>query len=272
MAPCGARATRVSDALRINPFPPQNLLFTPTPPREYWDGQQGRVGGVNRSPVPRCRSLYGDWHPDTGFVVARALKRHGLASEIHQAMLDLIATAPLEHLGSPTPSSCALRRHGRGMDIIFETPRLYVAPRKSVLFFARVGDQRVRCYIEQDALVEPARALREEADIYQRCLRAFDHHKHLIQADGEAPDRGQRRRIGRCSGSIERRARSSGGDTTTGPREVEGYGVAEQTQIAPSEYMRVRFGRRPHWSRSGSISSSGLSSLCGCSHSISAPR
>jgi hypothetical protein len=26
---------------------------------------------VNRSPVPRCRSLYRDWHPDTGFVVAR---------------------------------------------------------------------------------------------------------------------------------------------------------------------------------------------------------
>ena len=68
------------------------------------------------------------------------------------------------------------------MDITFETQRLYVAPRKSVLFFARVGDQRVRCYVEQDALIEPARALREEADIYQRCLLAFDHHKHLIQA------------------------------------------------------------------------------------------
>jgi Protein of unknown function (DUF1488) len=68
------------------------------------------------------------------------------------------------------------------MDITFETPRLYVAPRKSVLFFARVGDQRVRCYVEQDALIEPGRALREEADIYQRCLLAFDHHKDLIQA------------------------------------------------------------------------------------------
>jgi Protein of unknown function (DUF1488) len=68
------------------------------------------------------------------------------------------------------------------MDITFEIQRLYVAPRKSVLFFARVGDQRVRCYVEQDALIEPARALREEADIYQRCLLAFDHHKDLIQA------------------------------------------------------------------------------------------
>ena len=60
---------------------------------------------MNRSPVPRCRSLYRDRHPDTGFVVARALKRHRSASEIHQAMLDLMATAPLEHFGLPTPSS-----------------------------------------------------------------------------------------------------------------------------------------------------------------------
>ena len=68
------------------------------------------------------------------------------------------------------------------MEIIFETRRLYVAARKSVLFFGRVGDHRVRCYVEQDALIEPARALREDTDIYQRCLLAFDHHKDLIQA------------------------------------------------------------------------------------------
>ena len=68
------------------------------------------------------------------------------------------------------------------MEIIFETRRLYIAARKSVLFFAKVGDHRVRCYVEQDALIEPARGLREDADIYQRCLLAFDHHKDLIQA------------------------------------------------------------------------------------------
>ncbi|MET0166374.1 MAG: DUF1488 domain-containing protein [Vicinamibacterales bacterium] len=68
------------------------------------------------------------------------------------------------------------------MDITFENRRLYVAPRKSVLFFAIVGDQRVRCYVDQDVLIEPVRGLREEADIYQRCLLAFDHHKDLIQA------------------------------------------------------------------------------------------
>ena len=55
------------------------------------------------------------------------------------------------------------------MEITFEARRLYVAPRKSVLFFARVGDQRVRCYVEQDALTEPPRALREDADLFQRC-------------------------------------------------------------------------------------------------------
>ena len=68
------------------------------------------------------------------------------------------------------------------MDIAFENRRLYVAPRKSVLFFARIGDHRVRCYVEQDALIERARALREETDLFQRCLLAFDDHKDLIQA------------------------------------------------------------------------------------------
>ena len=68
------------------------------------------------------------------------------------------------------------------MSVTFEARRLYVAPRKSVLFFARVADHRVRCYVEQDALIEPARGLREDADAYQRCLLAYDHHRDLIQA------------------------------------------------------------------------------------------
>jgi hypothetical protein len=68
------------------------------------------------------------------------------------------------------------------VSVTFEGRRLYVAPRKSVLFFARVGDQRVRCYVQQDALIEPARGLREDADVYQRCLLAYDHHRDLIQA------------------------------------------------------------------------------------------
>ena len=67
-------------------------------------------------------------------------------------------------------------------DITFESRRLYVAPRKSVLFFARVGDRRIRCYVKEDALVDPARGLREDADPYQRCLLAFDQYKDSIQA------------------------------------------------------------------------------------------
>lgn len=68
------------------------------------------------------------------------------------------------------------------MNITFEARRLYVAPRKSVLFFANVGDQRVRCYVKEDALVEAARGLREEADMYQRLLLAFDQHRDAIHA------------------------------------------------------------------------------------------
>jgi hypothetical protein len=66
--------------------------------------------------------------------------------------------------------------------VVFEPRRLYVAPRKSVLFFAKVGDQRLRCYVKEDALVEPARGLREDADLYQRCLLAFDERRDAIQA------------------------------------------------------------------------------------------
>jgi hypothetical protein len=67
------------------------------------------------------------------------------------------------------------------MDIFFETRRLYVAPRKSVSFFAsrRPPSALLRRAGRPD---RTARALREEADIYQRCLLAFDHHRDLIQA------------------------------------------------------------------------------------------
>ena len=66
------------------------------------------------------------------------------------------------------------------MSVTFEARRLYVAARKSVLFFAKVGDQRVRCYVQQDALVETARG--DATDLYQRCLDCFDQHRDAIQA------------------------------------------------------------------------------------------
>ena len=67
------------------------------------------------------------------------------------------------------------------MEFFFEARRLYVATRKSVLFFARVGDEKIRCYVQQNALIEPARGLREEADVFQRCLLAFDQHRRAIE-------------------------------------------------------------------------------------------
>jgi hypothetical protein len=68
------------------------------------------------------------------------------------------------------------------MQLVFEPRRLYVAPRKSVLFFARINEEKIRCYVHEDALVEPARGLREEADVFQRCLLAFDAHRAAIES------------------------------------------------------------------------------------------
>jgi len=68
------------------------------------------------------------------------------------------------------------------MELFFEPQRLYVATRKSVLFFARIGDEKIRCYVQQSALIEPARGLREESDVFQRCLLAFDQHRPAIES------------------------------------------------------------------------------------------
>ncbi len=68
------------------------------------------------------------------------------------------------------------------MDITFEARRLYVAPRKSVLFFAVVGERRLRCYVQQAALIEPQSAPRDEAEAYKHYQSAYDRDKDLIQA------------------------------------------------------------------------------------------
>ena len=71
------------------------------------------------------------------------------------------------------------------MGFFFEARRLYVASRKCVLFFARIGDEKIRCYVQQNALIEPARGLREESDVFQRCLLAFDQHRRAIESAAE---------------------------------------------------------------------------------------
>ena len=69
-----------------------------------------------------------------------------------------------------------------GMNVTFEARRLYVAPRKSVLFFAVVGERRLRCYVHETALLERQDVPRDETEAYQHYLSAYDRDKDLIQA------------------------------------------------------------------------------------------
>jgi Protein of unknown function (DUF1488) len=62
----------------------------------------------------------------------------------------------------------------------FEQGRLYVEARQSVLFFARIGEQRLRCYVTRDALAQHFGAQSETANAYKYCLRAYDRNAELI--------------------------------------------------------------------------------------------
>ena len=68
------------------------------------------------------------------------------------------------------------------MKVTFEQRRLYVAPRRSVLFFALVGERRLRCYVQRAALIEAQSAPRDEAEAYKHYPAAYDRDKDLIQA------------------------------------------------------------------------------------------
>src|SRR5262245_13325650 len=67
----------------------------------------------------------------------------------------------------------------------FEQGRLYVDLRQSVLFFARVGELRLRCYVTRDVLVGHFGARPEVANAYKYCLRAYDRNVELIHAAAE---------------------------------------------------------------------------------------
>jgi hypothetical protein len=69
-----------------------------------------------------------------------------------------------------------------GAAISFECGRLYVQPRDSVLFFARRGEERIRCYITKSALANRFRAKDDRANSYQFCLCAYDRNTTTIQA------------------------------------------------------------------------------------------
>ena len=68
------------------------------------------------------------------------------------------------------------------MNVTFEQKRVYVAPRKSVLFFALIGERRLRCYVQHAALIEAQSAPRDEAEAYKHYLATYDRNKELIQA------------------------------------------------------------------------------------------
>jgi hypothetical protein len=68
------------------------------------------------------------------------------------------------------------------MNLAFEARRVYVAPRKSVLFFAVIGEQRLRYYVHETVLLEGRDSARDETEAYKDCLSAYDRDKDLIQA------------------------------------------------------------------------------------------
>jgi len=65
--------------------------------------------------------------------------------------------------------------------IQFEDGRLYVELRESVLFFARVGGARIRCYITRATLIEHFGARDDAANAYKFCVCAYDRHRDSIQ-------------------------------------------------------------------------------------------
>ena len=65
--------------------------------------------------------------------------------------------------------------------IQFEDGRLYVELRESVLFFARVGEARIRCYIPRATLIERFGARDDAANAYKFCVCAYDRHRDAIQ-------------------------------------------------------------------------------------------
>jgi hypothetical protein len=65
--------------------------------------------------------------------------------------------------------------------IRFEDGRLYVEPRESVLFFARVGEARIRCYVDRATLVEHFGAKDDAENAYKFCVCAYDRNREPIQ-------------------------------------------------------------------------------------------
>jgi hypothetical protein len=65
--------------------------------------------------------------------------------------------------------------------IRFEDGRLYVEPRESVLFFARIGEARIRCYVDRATLVAHFGAKDDADNAYKFCVCAYDRNREPIQ-------------------------------------------------------------------------------------------
>jgi hypothetical protein len=68
------------------------------------------------------------------------------------------------------------------MNVTFEARRAYVARRKSVLFFALLGERRLRCYVQEAALLKRQDSPRDVTEAYEHFLSVYDRDKDLIQA------------------------------------------------------------------------------------------
>ena len=94
----------------------------------------------------------------------------------------------------------------------FEQGRLYVEVRESVLFFARVGEQRLRCYVTRDTLVAHFGARKDTATAYKFCLCAYDRKAEIIHEIAKQV--------------ITDKAFASDGAVVITPEVVEEYGLA----------------------------------------------
>jgi hypothetical protein len=98
------------------------------------------------------------------------------------------------------------------MNLAFEARRVYVAPRKSVLFFAVIGEQRLRYYVHETVLLEGRDSARDETEAYKDCLSLLRSRQGPDPSGGEAAHRDKRPRARQRDYRVECRENSRGAD------------------------------------------------------------
>lgn len=83
---------------------------------------------------------------------------------------------------APTARRAGACRPGTAAaEVTFDDERHYVMPRESVLFFARAGGRRLRCYVERAALLAHFGAPADAHEVVRHCLRLYDANRFRIQ-------------------------------------------------------------------------------------------